>query len=618
MLNQALASGLLERECIWRGGDLLHSMLCREPGSFLIGASEWWGPAESVQGYSGQVARWSAPRLSTAQDPRNPLPDLARDEAKHLVAITESLLKRPEVDPLRHSSLNVQAALRFVRPASSLQIALAANLVPVVELIGQWALTNGRVRDFQEQLFECDAQGQSPLHRAVASDRKHLVNYLLEQGARPNAKDAQGRPAIFHAKDVDVLDILLSAGADPEKTVGGRSLLEIWQSMDRKAHDSPYPVLISHLLSTGHGDAKEGLKAGAWMWLDRVSTRLGVADPAKLQRIQQGWEQGWKTEVVPALDGRPVHELSRVVRSGPLRGNTNFAAEMGFKWLKSDTGTDIWPSLLEDPKDAIAPKPSEIRKGLMDWGVLALGAARHLDSKLSLSLQSAHPQVSTALKVSKEKIARALEERAPGEEWETHLLQAAQVLQRPKNGPIWRDVSIALTAHTWNRTKGKDSMSLEVAEERLDFVLKALEAGTKWPAPGSKESARSPLGVLATTHTVIQASPHRDVSPVLFQKWTAVATVVLADTAFFNTFCAQEDQLQQAQYSRFIRETYAPMAQQSEGYLSLVPSPARRRVVDAFPLLEEWSPEVFWPVREAHMDQQVPQPSRASAPKSRF
>ena len=67
---------------------------------------------------------------------------------------------------------------------------------------------------------DSNAKGGLPLKNAVKSDNKELVSLLLKRGAMPNLTDSSSTDtAIGHAKDLEMVKILVAAGATLNSTV---------------------------------------------------------------------------------------------------------------------------------------------------------------------------------------------------------------------------------------------------------------------------------------------------------------------------------------------------------------------------------------------------------------
>ncbi|CAB0035338.1 unnamed protein product [Trichogramma brassicae] len=80
----------------------------------------------------------------------------------------------------------------------------------VVSLIDEWGLGSVRARD---------ADGNEPLHLAARSANRVLVDWLLRNGADPNAVNAVGSSplhlALMSSSDRRLMEALLKHGADP-------------------------------------------------------------------------------------------------------------------------------------------------------------------------------------------------------------------------------------------------------------------------------------------------------------------------------------------------------------------------------------------------------------------
>jgi uncharacterized protein len=66
-----------------------------------------------------------------------------------------------------------------------------------------------------------DDFGSTALHRAAMSRHADLVRVLLQRGVPVDARNARGYTALTLADSVDVMQLLLDAGADPNADIGG-------------------------------------------------------------------------------------------------------------------------------------------------------------------------------------------------------------------------------------------------------------------------------------------------------------------------------------------------------------------------------------------------------------
>jgi uncharacterized membrane protein YfcA len=93
-----------------------------------------------------------------------------------------------------------------------------------------------------------NADGYTPLHRAVETDMKRLAQALIARGADPRARSKNGETALHLAAlhpEPDFTDILLAAGADPQaKNADGESAL-FWAVL------SGHIVVAQRLLARG-------------------------------------------------------------------------------------------------------------------------------------------------------------------------------------------------------------------------------------------------------------------------------------------------------------------------------------------------------------------------------
>jgi ankyrin repeat protein len=66
-----------------------------------------------------------------------------------------------------------------------------------------------------------DEMGSTALHRAAMSDRTDAVRLLLERGASVDARNVRGTTPLLLAHKLDVVQLLLAAGANPNVEIGG-------------------------------------------------------------------------------------------------------------------------------------------------------------------------------------------------------------------------------------------------------------------------------------------------------------------------------------------------------------------------------------------------------------
>lgn len=125
------------------------------------------------------------------------------DGGDTLLVVAAGLGKRNVVNELLGKDPDPAMVARAMRRAAE------NGHLPVVKLL----LTRVPVNDM--------TTGETPLISAVACGRHKVAQYLLENGADPNLKDASGTPPLHHAVMADSLKcvkLLLKHGADPNAT----------------------------------------------------------------------------------------------------------------------------------------------------------------------------------------------------------------------------------------------------------------------------------------------------------------------------------------------------------------------------------------------------------------
>jgi hypothetical protein len=127
-----------------------------------------------------------------------------------------------------------------------------------------------------------DANGDTPLHRAVEIGMRRLVQSLLAAGADPQARTKNGETALHLATlhpEPDFADLLLAATADARvQNADGESPLH-WAAL------SGHIVVVQHLLAHG-ADAR--LKTAKGQTARDYARREGHAEIARLlERVDQ-------------------------------------------------------------------------------------------------------------------------------------------------------------------------------------------------------------------------------------------------------------------------------------------------------------------------------------------
>lgn len=125
--------------------------------------------------------------------------------------------------------------------------------------------------------------GDTPLIEAIASDnaknRVAIIKLLIEHGADPDFKGEENCGVLFQAilnKDPEVMEILLSNGADPNFYIDGKTLYE------RAVLDYIIDAFVLDLpLEPSEQDAAN---EEAWLdFLDRCAESVGVFKPEFLK-----------------------------------------------------------------------------------------------------------------------------------------------------------------------------------------------------------------------------------------------------------------------------------------------------------------------------------------------
>ena len=127
-----------------------------------------------------------------------------------------------------------------------------------------------------------DANGDTPLHRAVETGMRRLARSLLAAGADPQARTRNGETALHLAAlhpEPDFADLLLAAAADARaQNADGESPLH-WAAL------SGHLVVVQHLLARG-ADAR--LKTAKGQTARDYARREGHAEIARLlERVDQ-------------------------------------------------------------------------------------------------------------------------------------------------------------------------------------------------------------------------------------------------------------------------------------------------------------------------------------------
>jgi hypothetical protein len=94
------------------------------------------------------------------------------------------------------------------------------------------------VQSYLQRGISIDAQdenGYSALHAATSYSHAELVAFLLNQGAQPNIRDADGDTPLFTCEEPHVAQLLIQAGADPTvRNTEGKSAAEVAAEDERR------------------------------------------------------------------------------------------------------------------------------------------------------------------------------------------------------------------------------------------------------------------------------------------------------------------------------------------------------------------------------------------------
>ena len=424
--------------------------------------------------------------------------------------------------------------------------------------------------DYRSQLMALDHQGLAPIHRAVAANRLTLAQFLVEQGADPNALDDLGRTPMFHARSVNLFDFLVDSGASVDAMWREASIVRHWASLrKRNEYGGEWEALIERVMIASPEKSREATTAQAWIWFDSDTAQFRQPYINGAAILASEWSKGWQENMMPALAGRQLHELRRKVNSGILRGESSLLSEMGAVWMKAKSVNRVWFGLIDSPGSLFDSGPLEVRKGLTDWGVFALGAARHLRWKTDTPPDPANKKL---YDLNRDELIKAMGKAAPMEEWEGHMIQAAALLQRPKNSAVWRDVAQCFSAHLDNLTDQEKKLgvpALQQMSSRLSLLEKAMASGVRWPTVpisglyGSEKESMptTPVDLMNAYAQTLEAVRGSSVeAQQVKDKWMRVALGMVADTMEFDGFASLADsQTGKIDLREFIRLTLPKM-----------------------------------------------------------
>jgi ankyrin repeat protein len=99
-------------------------------------------------------------------------------------------------------------------------------------------------------------EGEKPLHSAVKSQRVDIAKLLIEAGADPKVADSEGFTALHLATSPEMVDLLVSKGADPNsKADDGTTPLDLTVGNDLKSSPATFEALLKHGATTANAKA---------------------------------------------------------------------------------------------------------------------------------------------------------------------------------------------------------------------------------------------------------------------------------------------------------------------------------------------------------------------------
>lgn len=477
VLREALAAGMVPVPCRDAAGrDLLATVLSRSI------------PLRVYQPGSGSS---SEPRLADVRQ-MTVFPHSLEGRLQ-FQALALELLERPDVEPFRRQP-SVDGVLHG--DAAPMDLAVHHGLAAWVEA--------ALARPDAPQASELDAWPPCPdarqgnglpwLHHAAATSNDALLAVLLEHGLDPNARDGAQRTPVFHAERLPIAERLLDAGASLDLQAGKISLAEHWA---RRAKKDPYlpgiPALLDlvarHQASTDpSGGPSPADQVKALAWLESVKNDLGFSAGQQrlLEAVRNQWRQGWDAHVAPWLGkGLPLHAWTSTAEHGILKGRFNMAAALGAQWFQVATEKHGGPmpqplGMFDDPSALLGPQAMEVRKGVTDRGLFALGAALATPELNRLEPLCTQAYVADHRRILDETMARA----GSVSQWKAWINETAATLQRPRNAALWCRVATAWRAHLAQvgraARQAEPARGLEAERDATwDTLRQAIRAGVR-------------------------------------------------------------------------------------------------------------------------------------------
>ena len=509
VLEQLLEAGMVPEPCLdEKGNDLLATFLGR-------------ADPESTS---------SEPRLAEFKARDGDLRGWRERATFQRVAIR--LSERSDVDPFRGQGRH---------SLTGLQSAVISNLVPLVETL----LLRPDAPSAQLLESQRPAASMPWVHKAAMDNNLALLQVLLEHGMDPKVHSAEQPAALFHAGTLPIAKALVDAGASLDVTWNNRNLVEHWAAQPAKTR--PVDADLLPWLAQAMGPSVQGsdpVQVAAVTWLERLN------DDAsewfwKFERgtAADSWQTGWDGHVTPYLASRPpLHEWSKTQSSGLLKGNVTMAAVIGAAWAQKalgDTSDQIpYLGLAQEPALFLGSKPQEIRKGVTDWGLFALGA-RLYEPDYAMK-QSEKCQV--FVERNHAALVSMMGERGTAEDWDGWMLDTLAGFQRLKNTSLRERISdafeVVLKKQFNDAEKSWEHLSLQdqkpyrqqAKQDSFELAWKAAQRGV-WFVPGAS-------GQYLLNMVVGWGKPRNEggLDPeACGAQWALLALVCVADTVSYKS-----------------------------------------------------------------------------------
>ena len=437
LLEQAIDAGMIPEPCLdSQGRDLLVTFLSREAPerAYLAGK-----PPSFLQD----------PRLSDLNAMGTPPLDWKDRLGFQRVAL--KLLQRSDVLPFERHRIP-KSPMR----ASAIDLAMDQNLVAVVEsmLDRDDAPSVGALEEWYGSVENRVGTSLPWLHLAASKNSTTLLSVLLEHQFNPNALDHNRFTPLFHVSEVAPAQVLVDAGAQINAMVGKVALSDHWAKQLRKTTYGG--AGLSNLLAwfaqsqpVSTGQESNGVQVNALAWFEQSAGLIRSVDGSQgFQHKKDPWAAGWNRHVEQVRSSQPpLASWTRQQSSGLLKGTLTFVATMGGEWLNPSTSRvgafPLYTAVLPNALELFGERPTEVRKGVTDWGLFALGAEVYKP----LLTRTETPDVKEAVAKSHEVIAQIKQAKGTAEQWKEWMLETAAGIQRPKQLVAWQRVGGAIEAY---------------------------------------------------------------------------------------------------------------------------------------------------------------------------